>query len=100
MVHWPACGGRPRQSKTAANGAQFGAFAPIDCSPSIDSLFDGSPIKNCLLDPISSPAAITSLRRYRLRNEETIHDQYVKACPHCRAGGDERRITGVRPIVQ
>jgi hypothetical protein len=32
--------------KTAANRAQFGAFAPIDCSPFIDSLFAGSPINN------------------------------------------------------
>jgi hypothetical protein len=32
--------------------------------------------------------------------KETIHDQYIKACPYCRAGGDERRIAGIRPIVQ
>jgi hypothetical protein len=32
--------------KKAANEARFGAFAPIDCSPFIDSLFAGSPIKN------------------------------------------------------
>jgi hypothetical protein len=86
--------------KTAANGAQFGAFAPIDCSPFIDSLFAGSPIKNCLPGPISRSTAIPASNRYRLRNEEIIHDQHIKACPYCRAGGDERRITGIRPIVQ
>jgi hypothetical protein len=42
---WRQAAARP-QSKTAANGAQFGVFAPIDCSPFIDSLFAGSPIKN------------------------------------------------------
>jgi len=42
---WRQAAARPTV-KTAANGAQFGAFAPIDCSPFIDSLFAGSPIKH------------------------------------------------------
>jgi hypothetical protein len=56
--------------KTAANGAQFGAFAPIDCSPFIDSLFAGSPIKNRRYPAHLLTNSHGGSCRYRLRKGE------------------------------
>jgi len=49
---WRQAAARPqsKQPRTAHNPP---FCAPIDYSPCIDSLFAGSPIKNCLGEPIS-----------------------------------------------
>jgi hypothetical protein len=42
-----------RGASIVKNTHESGVFSPIDYSPFIDSLFAGSPIKNCRPEPIS-----------------------------------------------
>jgi hypothetical protein len=54
-------------AKTAANRAQSGAFAPINCLPFIDSLFAGSPIKHRVHRGHLLADSDSGSCRYRLR---------------------------------
>jgi hypothetical protein len=42
-----------RGASIVKNTYESGVFRAIDCSPFIDSLFAGSPIKNCRAEPMS-----------------------------------------------